>query len=369
MLCNALVILLVPLLARLLVPLVQSPLRSFGFSDWYDALSGRGGFTDIGVEVGSSHGLIDPGYSAYDTTVALDPLTGMGAYGDWGHTHPPPALPLGIPLALLDYRGWLPFWVVLSIGFVAWSMRVMCVPAWVAYPLAVGICLTPPGMLATVSTYPAMALILALAWMYREHPWLAGPAYAVMIASRGVAGVLLCYPLARRQWKTLAITVGILIALTLIALAFEPTVVFDFLTLGRDSIDANLSRTDLFTFDAVLGRRGLPRVIVWVVVAGIVIVGVRLRREPFWLAVWAMFAVTPIAWTHTPVAALPLFVAIWYAGPRGRFISLLVGVVFFAGLPVGWNVAWPIVVVLSAIAVLTCPVGQSQTDVQSELTP
>jgi hypothetical protein len=297
-------------------------------------------------------------------------LTGMTAYGDGtgsGHTHPPMALPLGIPLALVDYGWWLSFWVVAAASALALSMRVMRVPQWVAYPLAVGICLTPPGMRALVGTYTFSAFLIAVAWTYRWHPVVAGFSYAVLAASRGVAIVLLAHPLVKRQWRTLLLALGVLVGLLIAAVALEPTVVGDFLSKGRASIAVNLASPDLYTFDALAARHGLPRWPVWVLAAAVVAVGALRRREVFWLAVWFTLAVTPIVWWSTPVMALPLFVVMWQSGGRGRFLALLTGVVFVVGMPVGWNVVWPIAVVISAVAVLVCPLGEEDvlTDVEA----
>lgn len=369
LLANAAAIALIPLLGRLLIPVVEGPLRGFGFGDLLDALLGRGGFTDIGIEVAASRGLVDRAVSAYDPTPVISLLTGMTAYGDGtgsGHTHPPVALPLGIPLAYVDYSWWLSFWVVAAVCALALSMRVMQVPAWVAYPLAVGICLTPSGMRALVGTYTVTALLLALAWSYRWHPIVAGLSYALLAASRGVAVVLLAYPLVKRQWRTLLVALGTLFGLLVIALAFEPTVVRDFLTMGRASIEVNVASPDLYTFDALASRRGVPRWAVWGLAAAVVAIGVIRRREVFWLSVWFMLAVTPIVWWSTPVMALPLFVVMWQSGRIGRFLSLLVGVVFVVGIPAGWNVVWPVVVVVTAVAVLACPLGLSDQATEVE---
>ena len=207
-------------------------------------------------------------------------------------------------------------------------MRILRVPAWVAYPVAVGICLTPSGMRALVGTYTVTALLIALAWTYRWHPVVAGVSYATLAASRGVAAVLLVYPLYKRQWRTLLVALGTLLGLLIVALVLEPTVVGDFLTKGRASIEVNVASPDLFTFDALASRRGVPRWAVWGVAAAVVLVGMVKGREVFWLSVWFMLAVTPIVWWSTPVMALPLFVVIWQSGQLGRFISLLVGVVY-----------------------------------------
>lgn len=366
LLANVALIIVVPLVSRLLHPVVNAPLRGFGFGELVDALSGKGGFTDIGWEVAASKGLVDSSYSAYDTITRLGPLIGMDSYGEAGITHPPPALMFGIPLTVVDYDWWLSFWVVTAFCALALSMRLMRVPAWVAYPLALGICLTPPGMFATMSSYPIAALLISVAWVYRTHSVIAGLAYGVLAATRGVGVILLLYPVAKRRWRTVLVAVALVGVLSLAALAIEPQLVGDFLTQGRASIQMALDYPAQYTFDALLARQGLPQWIAWLAAAAVVLAGVGLKRDFFWLTVWFMFAVTPIAWTHTPVQALPLLVVMWQSGQLGRLLTLLVGVVFVSATPVGWNVAWPFLIVLSAVAVLACPLGRPAQDPQAD---
>lgn len=366
---NLLAIIVIPLVARALYPVVAGPLTGLGFGEFIDSVSGRGGFTDVGWEVAASAGLVDPAYGAYDGISTLAPLIGMPAYSDGAISHPPSSLVLGIPLVPVDYGWWLAFWVVASISAIALSMRLMRVPAWVAYPLGVGLCLTAPGMFGTRTTYPLAALLLAAAWTYRNRPLISGVAYGLLTASRGISGLLLVYPLVRRQWRTLAVAVGIVVTLTAVALLLEPDSLRGFLVEGRASIADSMERLDVYSFDSLSAMLGLPRWLPWIPAVILVIVGWRLGRDRFWLLVWLTQAVTPLAWSQTPLQAIPLGVAIWQSGRLGRFLALTMGILLAVTAPIGWNLAWPVLVVISGVAVLACPLGEGASSTTESTTP
>lgn len=344
----------IPVLARVMDPLVQALMGWLGYGVLWDELAGRGGHTDIGWEIAASAGLASPVHHGYDTLRALDPLIGMGWLLDLPHVHPPMALAAGIPLSWASYPVWLSCWVVAMVSAMALSMRLMGVPAWVAYPVAVGLGLTGPGQLSLESTYPLMALLIALAWRFRDYPWIAGPSLALFASWRGVGAVMLVYPAIRRRWRTLAIALGVVAALALVAFALEPGVFADFVVKGGAAVQTHLTRPDLFTPEALLSRRGIPRVAVWIVAVCVVAVGLYLKREPFWLLLWFTFAVTPIAWTQSPMMAIPLAVAIWKSGRLGGFLVLVMAIPVVTSGRTPWSLGWITLVVVSAIALLVC---------------
>ena len=372
-LANVLAIGLIPLLARILWPRFQNGFTTFGFAEIVEKLAGNGGWTDAGWEVASSLGLIRGDYSAYDSLEKLHPLIGMNLdFVDLSvHSHPPMAIPLTIPLTFIDYGWWLSFWVVASVCAMALSMRLMRVPAHIAYPLAIGIALTIPGRWGLMSTYPISALIIALAWRYRRHPWIAGVSLGVYGASRGIGLLMLAYPLARRQWRTVLIGAGVVVALLAIAVAFEPTVIREFLTTSRASIEASMQRLDLVTPGSILRRHGFTEYAAWVIAALVAAVALWRKQELFWVLNWFILAVSPIAWFHTVIMAIPLMVVIWKSGKFGQVLVLLIGATVVSPAPLVstyWSIDWLAMVLLSGVALLFCRITSEPWSKSRQLT-
>jgi hypothetical protein len=333
-----------------------------GFGELSNALSGQGGFTDIGGEAAASWGLFSRSLTAYDRFADLDGLLNMGAYGVGVQTHPPSSIALGLPLLLVDYRIWLSFWVVASACAIALSLRVMGAPISIAYPLAIGVCLTGPGAGSLVTTYPASALVLALAWRFRDQASIAGVALGLFSAERGVGALLCLYPAIRRKWRVVAVAVAMVLVLTVIAVAFEPDVIHGFLTQGQASVTQNLERAESYTLQAILHRRGLPVWPVWIAALLVAYFAWRRGREPYWVLLWFVFAVTPLGWVYSTIQVIPLAVATWLSGRLGRAITLVTAVLALATFPIApatAHLSWTVVVISMGLALIVSPVGQN----------
>jgi len=359
------VILVVPLLARVLWSSFSDALSQFGFGDLGSMLAGNGGWTDIGWEVASAIGLIRGDYSAYDSLEVLHPLVGMDVvFVDLSsHSHPPMSIPLGIPLGFIDYGWWLSFWVIAAVMMIALSMRALSVSAHVAYPLALVISLSVPGKWGLVSTYPVAALLVAMAWRYRNRAVAAGVALGIFGATRGIGLLFLLYPFARKQWKTVLVAVGVVLGLLIIAVAFEPDIIASFLTTSRESIAVNMDRADLLTPGSIFRRYGFSEYLAWILALVVVIVALRRKQELFWVLNWLILAVSPIAWFHSIVMGIPLLVIIWRSGRLGQLLVLVVAAASVAQ-PVSpfttlvFSIDWLVFVIAGAIALLFCKIPQ-----------
>ena len=359
------VILVVPLLARVLWSSFSDALSQFGFGDLGSMLAGNGGWTDIGWEVASAIGLIRGDYSAYDSLEVLHPLVGMDVvFVDLSsHSHPPMSIPLGIPLGFIDYGWWLSFWVIAAVMMIALSMRALSVPAHIAYPLALVISLSVPGKWGLVSTYPVAALLVAMAWRYRNRAVTAGVALGIFGATRGIGLLLVLYPFARKQWKTVLVAVGVVLGLLIFAVAFEPDIIASFLTTSRESIAVNMDRADLLTPGSIFRRYGFSEYLAWILALVVVIVALRRKQELFWVLNWLILAVSPIAWFHSIVMGIPLLVIIWRSGRLGQLLVLVVAAASVAQ-PVNpfttlvFSIDWLVFVIAGAIALLFCKIPQ-----------
>jgi hypothetical protein len=334
-----------------------------GFNPLAGNLAGNAGTTDVGWEVAASRGLLDPDVSAYAPLNTIAALISMASDNGQANSHPPTALPLGIPLAFVPYSWWLPCWMIAMLCAMAVTLRIMGVPIWVAYPAALVLGLTSEGQNALTGTYPVMGVALALAWRYQNRPLISGLSYAVISASRGVGLVLLLYPAIRRSWRTVAIALVAVILLALLAIAIEPTVVSSFLAAGLESITFNLDRP-LLTPVALLSDIGLAPWLAWLacpVIAGWALLR---RRSLFWVIAWLSFALTPIAWPHTFAMVLPLAVVIWRSGNLG------VGLMILSAAPlIGLNsdvvIVWPVFICLSAVAVFACDLAENPAELKN----
>ncbi|MSO27833.1 MAG: DUF2029 domain-containing protein [Candidatus Nanopelagicales bacterium] len=367
LLANVLVIAAVPLIARSLWPMFREGITNFGFAEIVEKLAGGGGWTDVGWEVASTIGLVKPDFSAYDSLEVLHPLVGMQLdFVDLSvNSHPPMAIPLGLPLAYLDYGWWLSFYVIASFCLIAISMRLMRVPAYIAYPLALGIGLTVPGRWGLMSTYPLSAVLIALAWKYRRHPAIAGAAYGIYGSSRGFGLLMLLYPLMKRQWKTLIIGAAIPIALLALAVALEPSVITAFMESSRASLAASLQRSDLMTVGALLRRSGSQEYVGWLLAGVVAAVALWRKQESFWVINWFILAISPIAWLHTFVMAIPLLVVVWRSSKFGVVLVLIAGASVVSPPPListYFSINWVVVIVVAGIALLTCPIPRELQD-------
>lgn len=349
-------LLVAPLVGRLIVSVLGSPLRGLGLTQWVQSLDGSRPFTDIGWEVSWSAGLLDPVRTMYDPIATLAPLIGMSVYAQPSMTHPPTSVVMWIPLSLLPYSWWLGFFACASVLAVAVSLRLVGVPPWVAYPVTALGALTPIGMFAVTTTYPLAGLLIALAWRFRDHPWMAGPAYGLLAASRGFAGLMMVYPLIRRQWRTFGTAVAVIVVLGLGAIAIEPSSVAGFVD-SATTLSSLEPREDNYAVDALLSRRGLPGWLAYVLAVAVFASGLCLRRERFWLLFWCSLCITPIAWAQSITVLLPLLAVMWMSGRWGTMLTVTALALTFGvsvTSPAGANASWLVVLACAGVGVLTC---------------
>lgn len=329
-------------------------------------LSGNVGWTDVGWEVASARALIEPGYFAYDSLGKLNEVMPMGWFTDQAQSHPPFGIPPFLILAYIPYNIWLPLWISSSIVAIAISMRALGVPAWFAYPAALGTSFCFAGQYASLSTYPLGALLLSLAWRWRRRPLLGGLTLAGFGLGRGVGLLLLAYPLVKRRFKLLVISVSTVAVSSLVAVALEPGVFGDFLTYGRLSIERNLLSGNNVTLLTVLGARGIPSLVIYIFVGLTALRAIQMQRSLFWILVWVSFAITPIGWYHTPILAVPLLVTVWQMSTLGRVIVILSAGVFAATTNY-MSYAWLFIVLGTALALMWGRAPKSIASTVSEI--
>ena len=350
---GVLAIILLPLIVRNTGQVTNPLFFVLGFNDILGLLTGQGGQTDVGWEVAGSAGLLAPNLTAYAPLDSLAPLIGMTAVESTPLLHPPPALALFIPFVAFPYASWLGSWVIGMVFAIAWSFRVMSVPIWISYPLAIALSLTRVGQFSLSTTYPLLAICLAVAWRYRSTSWLGGLPLALITASRGVGGLLLLYPLLRRQWKTLIIAVGALGILTFTALLFEPTVLRDYLVVVRPEIQVTMDRP-LTTPYALAEYVGIPGFLAWLSVLFVGLAALWRGASYFWVLLWWSLAASPVAHAHSSTMLLPLGVQIWRTGRTGAFLMTL-PLISISAFTLGVVMVWPIGIAATGLALVLSP--------------
>jgi len=349
----AAVVLVLPSIAGLVPGAVQHALDAGGgsLSTLLKALASPNAASDIGAQIASSHALLDPSLSAYAPLHTLFAAVGV----DWNvlhsNTHLPFEFAVWLPVALLPSPEWHAYWVAAMPFVLALSMRVLSVPARIAYPVALIFIVTPVGLFALVSTYPVSALALAGAWRYRDNAWISGICYAFLAGTRGIAAIMLAYPIVTRRWKSAIVTVAALAIMLATVVALEPGIVGDFLTLGRDAMAFNTARHDNLSVTTVFAMLGIPVVLAIVMIGAMVAIGLWRKQELFWLLAWASMALTPIAWSYSVAMAVPLAVVIWRLGRLGQ-LAVLIMALGVAVTTSYYGPSWLVFVVVSGLALV-----------------
>ena len=118
-----------------------------------------------------------------------------------------------------------------------------------------------------------------------------------------------------------------------------------------------MQRLDLVTPGSLLRRHGFSEYAAWIVAAVVAGIALWRKQELFWVLNWFILAVSPIAWFHTVIMAIPLMVVIWKSGRFGQILVLLVGATVVSPAPLVstyWSIDWIVMVILSGVALLFC---------------
>lgn len=361
-----LVLLLALAIARALLTL-----PSFAVAKWYSAQFGEGAQVFVGKPVISgdlaanfaqARALIEPTYRAYDELFRIFPLIGVNWDVSHGTPRLPTEIPLFVPIAALDYGSPLYQAIafalpVVAILAMAWSLRLLDIPPIAAWLVTAVLVVSPIGQSALESTYPFIALALAVSWRFRNRPILAAIGLLFAGAGRGVALLTVLYFIAVRSWRTVVWLLAMLTLLLATAVAFEPTVITDFFGRGLEWGRVNAARADNASLASALVRPGYA----YIVALAIFVLSARRARSLYWALVWLAAALTPIAWTYAAIALLPLGGYLWNKGTTARVtvavsIVVLVANGSYAGLTYG------VIVLLLGLGLVAASWDPKQTE-------
>lgn len=352
------------LLFVLLFTLARASLNlpAFAIAKWYVEQLGDGARVligqplitgDISGNIAQARALLDPSYQAYDQLAQLFPLIGFNWEVGHGHPRLPMEIPLFLPIAAfhhssLVYQVLAYLLPVLGTVALAWSLRLLDIPPMAAWSVTGIFIVSPIGYFALESSYPLVAIALALAWRFRNRPLIASVALVFGGAGRGFGLLPALYFLIARSWRTLLLITSLLLLLLGIALLFEPSVLYDFWDRGLEWGTFNAARLDNASLSAALIRP----LYAYVIAFSIFVLAARRPESLYWALVWLSAALAPIAWTYAAVSLFPLAAFLWSKGTTARVLVSVSAVVLmsngsYAGL------SYSAIVVLLGVALVT----------------
>ncbi len=340
---------IVPVLIRIIPASVNDVLAAAGFGRILGLLRGTSVIADVATGVATAKGLLLPLYEAYDSIRELHPLIGVPLLVEHAHTHPPAELPIFLPLVGMNVSSWLPFWVVAMFFCLSMSMRVLDVTPFVAYGISLVLVASVPGQESLATTYPLTALLVSIIWKYRSMSLLPGVLIGILIAFRGISGLLFVPFLLASRLKTIGAGLTTFTLLTLTALVLEPTVLTDYLDRGTAAISFTVDRGDNLALLNLERTLHVPKAAIACAVILIAVCAIFRGASIFWVAYWTALALSPIAWSYGIVLLIPLCVYLFSASQLGRYLTLITLASSVANASV-WGVNWQISLVFAAIA-------------------
>jgi hypothetical protein len=263
------------------------------------------------------------------------------------NTHPPTAFLLSLPVSGMSWPAASATWAWLVLGMFAvttwalgarWPVALAIAPLWLLWPPAAW----------SVGQMTAVWLAgVALAYRFRDRPWIAGIALGVAAWPKLLPALLLAPFVLRREWRAVA-GFAATAAVGLLALAaLNPSVFQDYLTLGRAESQAVIEIPgNGALLPSWLGTETLVLVLAGLAVVAVLTLWARSRWSPW---EWGAVALLPIAWTYS---LLPLAPILW-ASVRSRGPAAIPAVIA-VGLPVAtlYLTPWVVtdVIALSGVA-------------------
>lgn len=264
--------------------------------------------------------------------------------------------PLGLLSPLTAYRIFVVISLVVSVGYLAWTVEELRLrPGWTAVGVVMLLLSSP--MLATLAlgqVYPVLALGLVAAWVAdrRDRQEVSGAALGLVVAFKPSLLPVLLWPLARRRWKALvAALVSGAVATLVGVIVLGPGTTLDYIEVLRerpvsaywDNASLPSAAARLFTENPYAQNAAtLP----WMVpvgyalgIAAIVITAMKVRHGPevgLWALVAASLLASPIAWHNYLVLLGPGILLLLARGMVAPAFLLLA----LQSIPAQWPLIW-----------------------------
>jgi alpha-1,2-mannosyltransferase/arabinofuranan 3-O-arabinosyltransferase len=264
--------------------------------------------------------------------------------------------PLGLLEPITAYRVFVLISLILAVGYLAWTVEELRLrPGWTVVGVVMLLLSSP--LLATLAlgqVYPVLALGLVAAWVAdrREGQEISGAALGVVVALKPLLLPVLLWPLVRRRWRALVVTlVSGAVATLLGIVVLGPGATLDYIGVLREqSVSAYWDNASLPSAAARLFTENpyaqnvatLP----WMVpvayalgIGAIVLTAARVRHGQevgLWALVAASLLASPIAW-HNYLVLLGPGILLLLARGRAATAFLLLAL---QSIPAQWPLIW-----------------------------
>lgn len=320
-------------------------------------LLGKAAETDFLIDYASAHALIH-GDDAYAPSSALTKKVGIPWAVPTADPHPPTFLLLVLPFTVVRYQWAEAAWASAMVTALIVTIRLVGIRWWYAAGAGVAIAITFPGAWGISNPVPLIGLGAAIAYRFRDRPWIAGLGLALAAVPKW-SGLLLVLPfLLTRRWRPVAASAAYFAATAIVPLAWQPSVWSRYLDSGVSAIRHNEVRGDNASLLHQASQIGIPSN---VLLAGLVVaalVAVVSSRDCWWPSTWLVVAALPIAWLYSALTLLPLAAIACLRPARWpRFVVLLLAGVLFGSPPAGpWTLpVFPFAVVLGFLLLFSRP--------------
>jgi hypothetical protein len=269
-------------------------------------LLGKPVTTDFLIDYASANALLR-GQDPYEISENLIARTDAPAWEiQIANPHPPSVLPIVLPFALLPYRAALAAWALtMAIGYFV-SLRMMGLRGPSSLVATAACVLFWPGAYAIGNVVSVTAIGVAMAYRFRDSPWIAGLGIA-WAATPKAAGLLLLIPFVITGRLRAAFAGCALFGFASVLPAFFfPQVWSSYWTLGTDAIASTRARPDNASILNLFERLGVPGSLALALLAAIASGAAVKSRDTFWPIVWLSVAALPIAWMYSLMAFVPL---------------------------------------------------------------
>ncbi|MDQ6742254.1 MAG: DUF2029 domain-containing protein [Candidatus Dormibacteraeota bacterium] len=313
---------------------------------------------DLGVDYASAYSLTHRGNAyAHTSELVRDLHTSLAMPIPFANPHPPTALPFVLPITLFTFARAAQLWAFAMVLTYIATIALFAVRWPLAVALGIGLAITLPGADGLTNVTPIIGFGVALAYRYRDEPWLAGLGMAVAAAPKWSGLVLLLPFLLSGRLKAVLWAAGMYGLLAAIPMALQHDVWTRYLADGLHGVAVSQARPDNGAMVHQLAQHWqVPTLMILAVLAGAAVFLALASGNTFWPVVWLMVAALPIAWMYSLLTLLPI--GVYVVTRRGTGLASAL-VITAAGLVLGtpggglWPVGViPIVLGLMFVAVL-----------------
>jgi hypothetical protein len=242
--------------------------------------------------------------------------------------YPAPALLATLPLSLLPLKIAGLLFEVASVAAVVLALRLLGVRDWrcygaafISYPMVYG--------LAVGSVSELMLLAVTVAWRWRARVWIPAGAIAAAVSAKLFLWPLALWLLLTRRFRTLALTLGLAVGVTLTAWAaigFAGIASYPRMLSDLSAVEENIGVSLVSGLESLGVAAGSAHLLALALTGALLALAWLVSRSPegerraFGLLVIAALAASPIVWAHYLVL---LFVPIALMSPRFSILWLV----------------------------------------------